>query len=70
MEFELGSITVTYPNENTGQTRKLKIRTDGEILHFDFIDPSLDAGCISLDKKEVELLSDTLKLVLKNKLID
>lgn len=70
MEFELGTIGVIYPNENSSIDRKLKIRTDGEFLHFDFIDPNIETGCASFDKNQVKLMVDTLSLILKNKLIE
>lgn len=70
MEFDLGNISVMYPNENTTQLRKLIIRPDGEILHIDISDETRDSMSIVLEKHEVELLSDTLKLIVKNKLIE
>lgn len=70
MQFELGNICVAYPNEDMGVERKLKLRPDSEVLHFDFIDTNNETGCMTLDKDQVELLVDTLKLILKNKLIE
>lgn len=70
MEFDLGNISIMYPNENNPTDRQLKIRTDGEILHIDFIDPNLNTCSLVLDKKEARLLSGTLKLILNNKLIE
>ena len=70
MEIELGDINVTYPNEVSPQARKFRIRTDGDILHFDFIDSKIDSANFFLEKEQVELLIDTLKLVLKNKLME
>lgn len=70
MEIDLGNIVVIYPNEDTGSNRQLKIRTDGDILFFDFIDSKIAAGCFYLEKDKVELLVDTLKVILKNKLMD
>lgn len=70
MEFELGNITVIYPNENNGIDRKLKLRPTGEFLHFDFIDSNNEYGSMSLEKDQVKLLVDTLNLILKNKLIE
>lgn len=70
MEFELSNILVTYPNESSAESRKLKIRTNGEFLHLDFIDPSISNGSITLDKSQVKLLKDSLNLILNNNLIE
>lgn len=70
MEFELGNIFVAYPSEDMGLERKLRLRPDSEVLHFDFLEINNVTGCMTLDKEQVELLIDTLKLILKNKLIE
>lgn len=70
MKFELGEIGVIYPNENDAKHREFNIRTDGEILHFDFVDRTIETGGFYLDKDQVKLLIDTLNLILKNKLIE
>ncbi|PSG87313.1 hypothetical protein [Aurantibacter aestuarii] len=70
MKTELGNIGVIYPNEESAQTRKFQIRTDGDILHFDFIDPKIDTGGFYLEKDQVKLLVDTLNVILKNKLME
>ncbi|WP_298884679.1 hypothetical protein [uncultured Polaribacter sp.] len=70
MEVELGNVEVIYPNEDTAETRKFKIRTDGEILHFEFIDQKIESGSFHLEKEQVKLLVDTLKVILNNKLIE
>ena len=70
MKTELGDVGVIYPNEDTAQTRKFQIRTDGDILHFDFIDPKIDIGSFYMDKDQIKLLVDTLNVILKNKLLE
>lgn len=70
MEFEIGNVGVIYPNEKQTSERKFRIRTDSEILHFDFIDPTIEMGGFYLEKDQVKLLIDTLNLILKNKLIE
>jgi hypothetical protein len=70
MEINLGNITVVYPNEKQGTDRKLNLFTDGDLLHINFIDDTLPVGGITLDLTQLELLSDTLNLIIKNKLIE
>lgn len=70
MEIELFNVEVMYPNENENQTRKLKIRTEEDNLFIDFIDPKINSSSLILGKDQVEILVDTLKLILKNKLIE
>lgn len=70
MEFELGNVGVIYPNEKQSSDRKFRIRTNGEILHLDFVDPIIEMGGFNLDIDQVKLLVDTLNLILKNKLIE
>ena len=70
MEINLGNITVIYPNEKQGKDRKLNLFTDGDLLQINFIDDTLPSGGITLDLTQLELLSDTLNLIIKNKLIE
>jgi len=70
METELFNVEVVYPNEDKPRTRKFKIRTEEGIIFFDFIDSKINSGSFYLEKDQVELLIDTLKVVLKNKLIE
>lgn len=70
MEINLGNISVIYPNENSPQARKITLTADGEFLQINILDDSKDSIGITLEKHEVELLSDSLKLILKNKLIE
>lgn len=70
MEINFKNINVMYPNENTPQPRKITLTADGEYLQINIYDETLDFIGITLEKNDVELLSDTLKLILKNKLIE
>lgn len=70
MEINLGNISVIYPNENSPQPRKMTLTADGEFLQINIFDDTLDTIGITLEKHELELLSDSLKLILKNKLIE
>jgi hypothetical protein len=70
MEIDLFTIGVIYPNEQEAKERKFKLRTDGEILHFDFIDPVIETGSFYLDRDQVKILVDSLSMILKNKLIE
>lgn len=70
MEFDLGNISSMYHDEESDQLRKLIVRPDGDLLYFDIKSEAKDHSCIIFDKKQVELLCDTLKLILKNKLIE
>jgi hypothetical protein len=70
MEINLGNISVTYPNEKSPQARKITLTANGEFLHINIFDDSQDSIGIALEKHELELLSDSLKLILKNKLIE
>lgn len=70
MEINLGKISVIYPNENSPEYRNITLATDGEFLQINILDDKSHSVGITLEKNEVELLSDTLKLILKNKLIE
>lgn len=70
MEINLGNISVIYPSENSPQPRKITLTADGEFLQINIFDDTLDTIGITLEKHELELLSDSLKLILKNKLIE
>ena len=70
MKFEIEDVNVIYPDEESGESRKLEIETNDESLRFNFIDKSKRTGSMFLNKKQVELLRDTLNIVLKNKLIE
>lgn len=69
MEINFDMVNVIYPNENSPELRKVNIVANGENLQINILDDTLDSICISLEKHEVELLSDTLNLILKNKLV-
>jgi hypothetical protein len=70
MEINLDNISVIYPNENNPQSRKVNFTADGEYLQINILDDTLNSIGISLEKQEVELLIDTLKLILKHNLIE
>ena len=70
MEIDLGNVSSMYHDENSDKTRKLIIRTDGELLFIDIKSESNDSSCIILEKHQVKLLKDTLGLILKNNLIE
>lgn len=70
MEINLGNISVIYPNENSPQARKITLTPDGEFLQINIFDDTLNSVGITLEKHELELLSDSLKLILKNKLVE
>lgn len=70
MEINLDNISVIYPNENSPILRKVNLTADGEFLQINILDGTLDSVGITLEKHEVELLIDTLKLILKHNLIE
>lgn len=70
MEINLDNISVIYPNETNPQPRKVSLHTDGEYLQINILDDTLDSISVTLDKQELELLSDSLQLILKNNLIE
>jgi hypothetical protein len=70
MEINLNNITVVYPNEKDAQLRKVNFTADGEYLNINIMDDTLDSIGINLDKQEVALLIDTLKLILNHNLIE
>jgi hypothetical protein len=70
MEINLDNISVIYPNETSPQPRKVNFTADGEFLNINILDDTLDSICINLEKQEVELLIDTLKLILKHNLTE
>ncbi len=71
MEFKLEKISTMYPDEEKEVKRDLVLRVDSdfEILHFDFIDDIKMTGGMSLTKKELEVLRDYINLILKNKIL-
>lgn len=70
MEIDLGNVSVIFPNENSPEPRKVTLTVDREFLQINILDNTLNSVGITLEKHEVELLSDSLKLILKNKLIE
>lgn len=70
MEINLNNITVIYPNETNPQPRKVNFTADGVFLNINIMDDTLDSIGINLDKQEVALLIDTLKLILNHNLIE
>ncbi|REG92993.1 hypothetical protein [Flavobacterium aquicola] len=70
MEINLNNISVIYPNETNPQPRKVNFTADGEFLSINILDDTKDSIGISLEKQEVELLIDTLQLILKHNLIE
>jgi hypothetical protein len=70
MEINLDNISIIYPNETNPQPRKVNFTADGEFLNINILDDTLDSIGIALDKQEVELLVDTLKLILKHNLVE
>lgn len=70
MEINLNNITVIYPNETNPQPRKVNFTADGEFLNINIMDDTFDSIGINLDKQEVALLIDTLKLILNHNLIE
>lgn len=69
MEIKFDRVSVIYPNENSPELRNITVATDGEYLQINILDDTLNSVGITLYKNEVEILSDALKLILKNKLI-
>ena len=68
MKFEIDHVTIIYPNEDSGTERKIEIENNSELLQLHFIDKrDLKPGGMTLTKTQVELLRDTLNLILKNR---
>lgn len=71
MKFEIEEVSVLYPNEDCGVKRKIVIEDDFDILHIRMIDNSDSSeGTISLTKAQMNLLKDSLNVIIKNKLIE
>lgn len=70
MEINLGNHSVMYPDENSPQPREVNLTVSGEFLQINILDRVKNSVGITFDKKELKLLSDSLRLILKNNLIE
>lgn len=72
MEIKIESASITYFDREESESTPLILRSDFEYLHIDFDrskpkEDEHDNSTLTLTKHQVEVLRDSLSLMLKNK---